>query len=190
MSLTKRTSLTLTNLIDVSEEDRRQELSSTKGVQFQRSLNSSIKKEFAEAPFDLSDSIKERVWWTNEEKDARGQECKALVKDFRENGASEIDQEFITLYKDCSFLSPTQVLRTKVARQTLSEVAQKEGLRGLEVKLARSMSQRRKHHIQSMLSIKEQGASDEILAGSSAQSSRASQIFARVVAHIDAREAR
>eukprot|EP00339_Tiarina_fusa_P018737 CAMPEP_0117081910 /NCGR_PEP_ID=MMETSP0472-20121206/57711_1 /TAXON_ID=693140 ORGANISM="Tiarina fusus, Strain LIS" /NCGR_SAMPLE_ID=MMETSP0472 /ASSEMBLY_ACC=CAM_ASM_000603 /LENGTH=190 /DNA_ID=CAMNT_0004809993 /DNA_START=56 /DNA_END=628 /DNA_ORIENTATION=+ len=187
MSMTKQGSLTLTNI----EEDRRLELASTKGVQFQRSLTSSIKKEFADAPFELSDSIRANVWYTADEKNARGQECRDLVKDYRasSNNPSEIDQDFSTLYKDCSSLSATQVLRTKVVRNTLSEMAHSDGLRGLEVKLAKTMSQHRKQHIQTMLSIKEQGASEEVLAGSSAQSSRASQILARVLAQIDAREA-
>ena len=85
-------------------------------------------------------------------------------------------------------MNVTQVLRSKANKQLLIEIAD---MRGLEAKFCRSISENRRRHAQSVLSMA--GAleiSEDFLSMRSAQSSRPSQILARVLAQVDANECR
>mmetsp|Transcript_83610 Transcript_83610/g.125381 ORF Transcript_83610/g.125381 Transcript_83610/m.125381 type:complete len:216 (-) Transcript_83610:151-798(-) len=150
----------------------------------------------ADAAYELSEDIKNELWWSPEEVKDSNRERKSLVKQFVAGAAqsddgegdhSEVEKKIVELYKSCSSMSVSQVLRSKSNKQFLSEVASSDGLRGLEVKLCRTVARHRRQHVQSMLSVIGSG-DDELLSGKSMQSSRTSQILARVLAQVDARE--
>jgi hypothetical protein len=159
--------------------------STTKRVTFAMTPNLSIHAQFIEPSHELRDEIKSDIWWSAEEIRSKSLERKRLAKAFRK----ELEEGFCALYKNCESLSFSQVMRTKTAKQLLFEATDADERRGLEMGLSIQVLKKRKQHVLWILSIKEEGAPDEILSAASAKSSRASQMLARVLAQLDKVEA-
>jgi hypothetical protein len=165
---------------------RKKECPKKKRVEFAMTTrNLSIQAQFIESSHELCDEIKSDLWWSAEEIRSKSLERKRLARDLRK----ETEEGFCAVYKNCQSLCFSQVMRTKAAKQMLFEATGVDERRGLEMSLSKHAMRKRKHHVLSILSMKGEGAPDEILSAASAQSSRASQIIARVLAQLDKIEA-
>ena len=154
-----------------------------------------------ESSNELQLDMKNELWWTTDEQRESSNERKDLIKQFvkeklelqqnqqkQEQNGETVDKKLSTLYKDCCCMNVTQVLRSKANKQLLMEIAD---MRGLEAKFCRSISENRRRHAQSVLSMAGTlEISEDFLSMRSAQSSRPSQILARVLAQVDANECR
>jgi hypothetical protein len=170
----------------------------SKSVQFAAQEAFSTTK-LIESADDFSLDTRRELWWTSEELKEFSKERKDLVKQFvadqqeqrQQEDDATVDKKIAALYKHCSSLNVSQVLRSKANKQLLVDMAD---VRGLEGKLSRSISRHRKQHVQSILSMvgqqqQQQGDSGQfLLSAKAAQSSRTSQILARVLALADAKQ--
>jgi hypothetical protein len=152
-----------------------------------------------ESSNELQLDMKNELWWTSDELKESSGERKNLIKQFvqeklephqnqenQEQKNETVNKKLSALYKDCSCMNVVQVLRSKSNKQLLIEIAE---MRGLEAKFCRSISENRRRHALTILSVA--GAleiTEDSLSRRSAQSSRPSQILARVLAQVDANE--
>jgi hypothetical protein len=173
---------------------------STKAVRFaaHESFSTTTLIECAD---DFSNETRRELWWTPQELKSHSDERKAFVKKFvadqdqkqqDDDGQNDsVDKKVAALYKQCSSFNVSQLLRYKANKQFVVDMA---SVRGLEAKLSRSIRQHRKQHVQTILSLVEKQHLQEdsrsgefLLAAISADSSRKSQILARVLAQVDAK---
>jgi hypothetical protein len=151
----------------------------------------STKETLIEPVYELCDEIKTNLWWSPEEQEENGKERKNLLKQFVAFQEDDADTSFTALHTNCASMNFSQVMRSKATKQYLVDVANTDGLRGLEARLSKGISRRWKEHVFSLLSVERKlggGASADILSATSSQSSQTSQILARVLTQIDARE--
>jgi hypothetical protein len=163
-----------------------------------------MKAELIEPCHELSEKMIVDCWWTPEELQENGLERKEVIeiyhirmqqiKEDNKEGKHEVDTGFNDFLKSCSSsLSFSQVMRTKATNELLFAISKVQGLRGLEPKLF-PIRQLRKLHIHTLICTQTAGGGgaldEELLSATSQQSSRASQILARVFAQLDMREAR
>jgi hypothetical protein len=158
-----------------------------KSVQFAATDDSVSTAKYIESPssFELSDDVKKELWWTREEISDNSNDRKDLVEQFVAKKQDK-DKRFVELCRSCASMNVSQVLRSKVNKQLLSDMA---GVRGLEFLIFRARTLYRRQHVVSVLSeIGRQDEGDQFVTIKSAQSSRTSQILARAIAQLDARE--
>ena len=133
---------------------------------------------------DFANYEKSNIWWTRIELEQNNDAHRRAVMEFKTE-QDMFAETIITLYRECAkFRSISQILRSERAKHVIDNGSE---IRGLENRLTKTMSHLRSQHVRNLLDQKD--CSEEALRERSMQLSRTSSLFARVMAHSDAREA-
>lgn len=140
------------------------------------------------------------IWWTKDELEGNRSRQRELIREFQ-TYHPDYREQLQNLYRDCSSLTITQVLRRKSAEGIIQ---QKDiYIRGLESKLSKVSVSYRRRHVKKVLDLQHQGgiphehsdicrhgkSTEEFLSENSIKNSRPCQMIARLLACVDAVQA-
>ena len=157
--------------------------------------------EQASSPsYTLTDEDIRSIWWSSDEIEEHSCERRELMHQFQSEQPG-FGEQYCALYRNCARLTISQVARMKSVRllifgqqQTQDHRASNDNdeddIRGLESRLTRAVAHYRKQHVQHLVGMQNEVASDEKLSAQSLQSSRSASIIARLWAQADAIQAR
>jgi hypothetical protein len=139
----------------------------------------------------IEDHMVQELWFSRQEIQDFRKEAKQQAKDFREQH-SELVQELGTLARTCSKESSLQALFCSPSAQQIMKSLPGSTVRGLEGRLHVNVGRYRDLHRQGLLSLQKRcpknhdpGFLEQLIRSRSQYTSRASRVFARLLAHGD-----